>query len=370
MKIGLARRGYSSTGGAENYLLRLADALEAAGHTPALFASPAWPRDRWPAHRELIPVPGRNPRAFADGLAALQPASRCDRLFSLERVWRCDCYRAGDGVHQAWLERRSRTERWWRPLLRAFNPKHRQLLALERRLFAHGGARRIVANSRLVLAEIENHYETPPERLEVIYNGLPAEYFRIVTFEDRDRSRAVLGLAPDDYAILFVGTGWVRKGLPHLLRAFARLPAVPRPVLLVAGHGNPRPYLLGLTAAVRDRIRFLGPVKDVRSLYAAADVFVAPTLYDPFANACLEALAAGLPVLTTNANGFAEIIGWGIHGEVVHASDPADGVELARQLAAWSDPNRRAHARPLCAELARGFTIEKNVEETLKAILA
>ncbi len=366
MKIGLVRRGYSPTGGAENYLLRLADALEAAGHAPVLFAGPEWPRDRWPDHRARIPVPGGTPRAFADALAALRPATRCDRLFSLERVWQCDCYRAGDGVHRAWLARRTGAERWWQPLLRAFNPKHRQLLALEQSLFAHDGARRIIANSQLVRREIIEHYATPADRIAVVYNGLPAACFAPADPARRARARAQFDLRPDDYAVLFAGTGWTRKGLPHLLRAFARLPAALRPVLLVAGRGDLRACQI---PAPTDRVRFFGPVRDMAPPYAAADVFVAPTLYDPFANACLEALAAGLPVLTTPANGFAEIIDPGVHGDVFDPADAPTGNALAALLIAWADPQRRSAARPLCAERARLFTIEKNVAGTLRLLL-
>lgn len=369
MKLGLARRGYSPTGGAENYLRRLAAALAAAGHEPILFGSPDWPPDARPAHTPFATVPGRSPRAFADALAAARPEATCDRLFSLERVWRCDCYRAGDGVHRAWLERRARVERWWQGPLRRFHRKHRQLLALERSLFAEGGARRIIANSELVRREIVEHYGTPTDRIAVVYNGLPAEAFRPVDEAERRDARDALGLVPEDYAILFAGTGWERKGLVHVLRAVERLPDPVRPRLLVAGRGNPRVFLRSLSPAGRSRVRFLGPVADMRRLYAAADVFAAPTVYDPFANACLEALAAGLPVLTTHANGCAEIITAGTHGEVFDVADRATGEELAALLTAWADADRRRQARPLCAARAREFTIEKNVAETLDVLL-
>ena len=369
MKIGLVRRGYSSTGGAENYLRRLAEALAATGHEPTLFAGTEWPPERRPAGNSFVSVTGGNPRAFADALITSSTQYPCDRLFSLERIWRCDCYRAGDGVHRAWLERRARVERWWQPWLRVFNGKHRQLLALERSLFAENGARRIIANSELVRREITAHYGTPTDRIHVVYNGLPNGYFRPVMPDERPRARLAFDLAPDDYVILFAGTGWERKGLAALLRAFARLPEKLHPVLLVAGRGNSARALGGVPRAVRRRVRFLGPIKEMRAVYPVADVFVAPTLYDPFANACLEALAAGLPVLTTHANGFSEIIDPGVHGDVFDVADGATGEHLAALLIAWADADRRARARPLCLEKAREFTIEKNVAETLRILL-
>ena len=178
MKIGLARRGYSPTGGAENYLLRLADALKAAGHETSLITTPAWPRDRWPGDRRFITFEDHgNPLSFAKGVARLESQGRFDRIFSLERVWRCDCYRAGDGVHRAWLERRAQIEPFWRRWLRPANLKHRRLLTLEKSLFARDGAQTIIANSHLVRNEIMRVYGTPAERVAVVYNGLPSEHF-------------------------------------------------------------------------------------------------------------------------------------------------------------------------------------------------
>src|SRR5437899_3127758 len=149
MKIGLVRRGYSATGGAESYLKRLAHALAAAGHECALFVSEDWPDDAARiGERHVVSRARAGPRAFADALRAMRPREKCDWLFSLERVWDCDCYRAGDGVHRAWLERRKRFEAPWRTWLRQFSGKHRELLALEAQLFAPDAERTIIANSR------------------------------------------------------------------------------------------------------------------------------------------------------------------------------------------------------------------------------
>ncbi len=370
MKIGLVRRGFSATGGAEHYLRRLGDALEAAGHEPSLITTPNWPRDQWPGNRRFITLEDfGSPMIFAKGVAMLESQGRCDLIFSLERVWRCDCYRAGDGVHRVWLERRAQIETVWRRWLRPANFKHRHLLALEKSLFAQGGARTIIANSRMVRDEIMQTYGTPTERIDVVYNGLPGASFQPVAPETRERERVTRKLAREDYAVLFAGTGWGRKGLAHALAAVERLPDSLRARLLVAGRGNPKRVLQGVTARGRERVRFLGPVSDMRALYAAADVFVAPTLYDPFSNACLEALAAGLPVLTTPANGFAEMIGAGIDGDVFATEDRIEGTALAALLTAWADPARRAEARVARVAKAAGCTIEKNVAETLAILL-
>jgi len=356
MKIGLVRRGYSATGGAEAYLLRLATELARRGHELVLFSDVPWPDAALAPHRLTLTrsvIAAPSPRLFADGLEHARARHTLDLLFSLERVHSCDLYRAGDGVHAAWLERRARFEPAWQPFLRGLNPKHRQLLALERQLYT-GGAARIIANSQMVKREITAHFGTPAEKIEVIHNGLPAP---VASTNARREVRAELGLTESDYVAIFVGSGWERKGLRFAVEAVRRTPAV---TLLVAGRGK----LRGVHADAR--VRLLGPRSDVPRLLAAADVFLLPTLYDPFSNASLEALAAGLPVITTAANGFAEIIAPGVEGEVI--AQPDDIPALAAALERWRDPVRRMEMRPRLAELGARFSIAENVRRTLAVI--
>jgi UDP-glucose:(heptosyl)LPS alpha-1,3-glucosyltransferase len=356
MKLGLVRRGYSPTGGAEAYLLRLAAELARRGHELVLFSDVAWPDSALAAHHlqiERAVIEARTPRRFADVVEKARADYALDLLFSLERVWSCDLYRAGDGVHAAWLERRARLEPAWQDWLRQINPKHRQILDLERALFT-GGARRIITNSELIQHEITDYYGTPAERMTVIHNGLP---HHSIAPGARAEVRAELELAETDDVAIFVGSGWERKGLRFAVEAVRQMPGV---TLLVAGKGSPR----GLDAD--QRIRFLGPRNDVPRLLAAADVFVLPTIYEPFSNACLEALAAGLPVITTEANGFAEIMAAGTDGEVL--GDPSDIPALVAAIERWRDPARRAAVRHRLLALAARFSIEENVEQTLAVI--
>jgi UDP-glucose:(heptosyl)LPS alpha-1,3-glucosyltransferase len=355
MKIGLVRRGYTRTGGAEAYLRRFAEGAVAAGHAVVLF-SEQWPREEWPW--ELIPIKSNSPRSFADAVVAARPRTVCDFLFSLERIWTCDGYRAGDGVHAAWLERRAKIEPAWKGWVRHFSPKHREILALEKELFGPRGARGVIANSEFIRDEIVRHFQYPAKQIHIVHNGVPAF---TVPPEARATTRASLGLKDGDFAVLFAGSGWQRKGLPYALEAMnaARLDHA---TLLIAGRGNRH-------AMPRcDRARYLGPVKDMPPLLAAADAFILPTIYDPFSNACLEAMAASLPVITTAANGFSEIIESGLEGEVV--AEPSNIPALTAALERWSEPNRRALARIRLELLSTRYTIAENFRQTLAAIEA
>jgi UDP-glucose:(heptosyl)LPS alpha-1,3-glucosyltransferase len=114
------------------------------------------------------------------------------------------------------------------------------------------------------------------------------------------------------------------------------------------------------------RVEFLGVVENMPELYRAADIFLLPTVYDPFSNACLEALASGLPVITTKANGFSEIIENGRHGTVIE--HPRDVAGITDALQFWSDPARRARARIDNRELATQFDISANIAKTLEIV--
>jgi UDP-glucose:(heptosyl)LPS alpha-1,3-glucosyltransferase len=354
MKIGLVRRGFSRTGGAESYLKRLGRALTDAGHQAILYSTQDWPQAEWP-YGPLIRFDASSPLQFAK---AVQDSRKPDEiLFSLDRIMRCDCYRAGDGVHKLWLERRVAHEPGWRALFRFANHNHAEILELERALFALGGAGHVIANSRMVQKEIVTEFPYPEDKITVIYNGLPDIHFKRKP-QSRVEMRYEWGLRENDVALLFAGSGWERKGLRYAIQAVGRISD--RNVrLLVAGTGKKPPYC-------SKKVRFLGPVSDMQSLFSATDLFILPTAYDPFSNACLEALSHGVPVITTATNGFAEIIVSGVHGEVINRADNV--VALHQAIEKWIDPSRRESAAEQCAETARGYTMRRNVEQTLNVL--
>ncbi len=194
------------------------------------------------------------------------------------------------------------------------------------------------------------------EKIDVVYNGVPIEALRRGG-ETRAKIRETLGLKSDDVAVLFAGSGWERKGLRFAIEAIEKSRKEMR--LLVAGRGDERKFGSA-------RVQFLGVVQDMPALYGAADIFLLPTIYDPFSNACLEALAAGLPVITTRANGFSEIMETGVHGTVL--DDPQNADAICEALLFWSDSARREQAGIGIRELADRFDISANVSRTLQIL--
>ena len=352
LNIGLVRRGFSS-GGAEAYLKRLAAGIIAASHDVVLLTGAEWPAGEWDS-RKIVRLKAATPIGFADELETIW-RDECDVLLSLERVWRCDVYRAGDGVHRVWLEKRNEIGGPFQRLSRFFNRKHSAALDFDESLFAKRGARRVIANSRMVKDEIARVYQYPSDQIDVVHNGVPLEVFR--DQEDRAETRKTIGLDENEIVVLFAGSGWERKGLRFALEAIDAQAGGMK--LLVAGRGDSRKFS-------SQRAQFLGVVRDMPSLYRAADIFLLPTIYDPFSNACLEALAAGLPVITTRANGFSEIIESGRHGTVI--DDPRNVRAISEALRFWADPARRAQARIDNPVLASQFDISRNVEKTLQIL--
>jgi UDP-glucose:(heptosyl)LPS alpha-1,3-glucosyltransferase len=364
LNITFVRRGYSRSGGAEAYLKRLADGIAEAGHDVQLVATKDWPEDQWP-FGSITRVGARTAIGFADELQEVRSRLQCDVLFSFERVWSCDVYRAGDGVHRAWLARRTKFEVPLKQFVRAASRKHRDVLQLEESLFKRRKAGRVIAASQLVADEIVNVYGYPADKIDIVRNGVPLDEFRFDP-ELREKTRAELNLKQDHIALLFAGSGWERKGLLFAIEAMA-LCNDRKMRLLVAGRGDARPYkTTRLRFWRKEPVQFLGEVADLVPVYSAADIFILPTIYDPFSNACLEALACGLPVITTRFNGFSEIIQDGVHGCIV--DDPRNLIGLRDAIRFWSDPSPRDAAHSANIERASQFDILKNVAQTLQIL--
>ncbi|MCX7893678.1 MAG: glycosyltransferase family 4 protein [Burkholderiales bacterium] len=350
MKIALIRQRYNPFGGAERFVARAAAALAAEGAGVTVFA-----RD-WQGGGEVRAVRcdpfyvGRVWRdwSFARAACAATARERFDLVQSHERLACCDIYRAGDGVHRQWLENRSRALGPLARLAQALGPYHRYVLAAERRLFASPRLRAVICNSRMVRDDIRRHFGLAEEKLRVIYNGVDTEAFHPrVRDEFRTPMRARLGIAPDAPVLLFVGSGFERKGVARLVTALARM-ATPEARLVVVGKdkAEARCAAMARRLGVAGRVHFAGGQQDVRPWYGLADAFALPTLYDPFPNAALEALACGLPVVTSPESGAAELVETGANGHVCDALDiPAIARACDAALALGRDPAARAAAR-------------------------
>jgi UDP-glucose:(heptosyl)LPS alpha-1,3-glucosyltransferase len=317
MKLAIVRQKYTPFGGAERFVERAVAALRAKHVDVSIIAR------EWQGDLQGIRVApfylGRTWRdaGFARGVQRLMGQGHFDLVQSHERIPGCDIYRAGDGVHATWLELRDK------PLDR-LAPWHRYTLGAEADMFCHPKLRAVICNSRMVKDDIARRFGVADEKLQVIYNGVDLDAFHPRLREEQGNGlRAKVGVDAATPVILFVGSGYARKGVPTLLHAMSRMAR--RDVRLwVIGRDKDEILMrkLAQTLGVDDRVLFLGAQTDVKPFYGAADVFALPTLYDPFPNAALEALACGLPLVTTTACGAAELL-TPANGAVIVAGDAA-----------------------------------------------
>src|SRR5207249_5633973 len=239
-------------------------------------------------------------------------------------------------------------------------PHHRLLLWLERRIFTLESARHVVAISGQGKEEIHRLYKTPARAVTTVYNGVDLDRFHP---DNRGRwrseTRAALGISAEAWLVAFIGSGFERKGLGPLIEGLARL-GDRRARLFVAGRGRTEPYrLLAERLGVSDNVTWSAPRPDVERLYAAADVVALPALYEPFGNVHLEALASGVPVLTSAQAGGSDVIVSGRHGWVVAA--PA-GHAISDGLRALREDHRARLAHAAGEPAALPFTFEAQVD--------
>jgi len=361
VRVALVRQRYSAQGGAERFIERALAALAGQGLAVTVLAR-EWSGEPGNVIRCDPFHVGRVWRDWSFARAVCREAAKqsFDLVQSHERIACCDIYRAGDGVHAQWLHNRRAA---LGPLARtglALNPYHHYVLGAERRLFSSPHLRAVICNSHMVRDEIRHHFGTPEAKLHVIYNGIDLEVFHPrVRQAHRASLRGRLGIAEEAPVFLHVGAGFERKGVFRLIEAFA-MSGLRDAHLLVVGSDKARSSAERVASArgVAARVHFAGTLDDVRPWYGAADAFALATLYDPFPNAALEAMACGLPVVTTRQCGTAEIIDEGANGFVVDALAVGDLAQRLVRLtgAAAREMGRRARDRAL------GFGVGKMAE--------
>lgn len=353
-KIALARFKYTPYGGAENYLARLIVALRDKGAAFRVFST------NWVDENAVkISSPKFLPsflRILSFAYYACKQKRDDELLFSLERLPCADVYRAGDGVHAAWLDTRLV---YGESKLAIFsNPLQAVYLWLERRTFQN--SRKIIANSNFVKNDIICYYDIESSKISVVYNGVSAN-----SLDGTECKKSVcdeFGIAQDKKLILFVGSGFARKGVAEFLELLSKLGRDDYAAIIVGKEKKMSAYQkkakeLGVNAI------FTGARSDANRFYAAADIFLFPTRYEPFSNVCLEAMAGGCAVITTAQNGASEALG----GEFV-MKNPIDMDILPVLHRLLDDSEFLSEVKTANKTKSLEFSMEQNLEETLAVL--
>ncbi|MCC6870226.1 MAG: glycosyltransferase family 4 protein [Burkholderiales bacterium] len=343
MRLAIVRQRYTPYGGAERFVERALAALAARGVELTLVTR-RWPDGGDPRIVPLVVAPpyvGRTLRDAGFARAACAALARLPETLvqSHERLACCDLYRAGDGVHASWVDERLRHASAADRLVLAASPYHRYVMAAERRMFASRRLQAVICISRMVQGEIHERFGLPLDRLPIIYNAIDPARFHPGLAASREATRMRHGIPAEACVFLLVGSEYARKGVRRALEALVRVPA-PAHLVVVGRDRHPQRYAaLARRLGVAARVTFAGAQDDPRPFYGAADAFVLPTLYDALSNAVLEALACGLPVVTSERCGAGELVGEHGAGFVVGARD-IDAI--AASMHALLDPGVRA----------------------------
>jgi len=338
VRIAVSFPGCHRRGGIERVVLETVNFLQGRGHDVQLYASD-WDRDILRAGVSVRPIPlparGSVPRLLSyarqsrQALGDARPPADVHAAFGVQSppggvMW-------VPSVHKAWLEASRRQRDWKGRLRQKANLNHPLLLAMERDYFAGRNYRRLVALTDQVKADLVRLYGVPPEDIAVLPNGYsPTEFNVPRAAAQRAPMRQALGYGGDDRVVIFVANELERKGFGPLLRALAHLQD-PRLRLLAVGRLDPQRYAAEIgRLGMADRVQFTGPSGDVASFYAAADVFALPTQYEAWGLVIVEALACGLPVVTSRLAGAAITVREGEAGFLL--DDPNDPIEIAESL--------------------------------------
>jgi len=323
MKLLIIARPFVVHGGVERATAGLVGALIDHGYDVHLLS----PRGQAPMRGvtlHTLSLPPLPPAARVLALAARAgravAGGSWDVVQSHERTLCQHVYRAGEGCHRAYLASEARP--------RARGLYHRIVLALERRVFAR--TPRVVAIAEAGRREIAALYGVPAGRLSVVYNGVDLERFHPGNrARYRSPARSEAGIPSGAFTVLFVGSGFARKGLATAIEGFATF-SDRQSRLVVLGKGDTSEYRdLASRRGIGERVVWLGARDEPERWYAAADIVVLPSRYEPFGNVHLEALASGLPVVASACAGGAEVIAEGINGSIVN---PTDARALASAL--------------------------------------
>jgi len=372
VKVALVHKKYTTHGGTERYMVGLSNFLVEQGHEVHVFTG-SWDQkvadksinfhkiSSWGKHLGIAKY------IFAKNAYREVQKYDFDIIQTFSRVGFGDVIRVGGGCHDIYIER----------LMNSINnPLYKLKKKVEYKLsindsltryyeaedFEEGNYQKIVAVSQMVKDDIIEKYGIPENDIIVNHNGVDIEKFNPDNQNKYRKSiRKKHGLDEDDFVLLFLGTGFKRKGLQYVLEAIKK---VEQAKLLVVGKGKiDRFKKMAEKLGVLSRVIFVGPSSEVEKYYVAGDVFVFPSIYDPCANVSLEAMASGLPLITTKSNGASGIVDYSENGFVL---DSADNItQLVTYIRKLEDQHIRAKMAKVAREKMLDYTKEKNHQKMM-----
>ena len=371
MKIGLVLECFDpERGGLERWCWRFASAMVSRGHQVHVLAG------SFSETARRLPIVAHQMRATRGRLDFGRAAEETARGLDLDVIhdtgagWYCDVFQPHGGSRIAAIEQNVRMmSRYLQPAKRRavkVLPRYREFAALARRQYVDDG-RVFLALSNRVADDFRRLHGVRPEQIRVIPNGVDTDRFSPRHREDHRRAvRQRLGVDDSTLLLLIVAHNFRLKGVPALIKAVSRLTVSGRSVhLAVVGGKRLRAYRLeAALRGIASRVTFVGAVDSAVPFYAAADVYAQPTFYDPCSLVVLEAMASGLPVITSRHNGVSELISDNVEGGVIE--DPANVHEILHRL----QPMFESSVRRRMGQAARRTALQHSTDRNYSRIEA
>lgn len=340
-KLKFIRANQTKFGGAEVYLSRLSNQLKKESISHELIFSP---------FKKSLPS---WLRVFLFNKKVCEEKKEDDIYFSLERISCPDIYRAGDGVHKVFLEIEKKSK---------LNPLHFIYLKIEKKAFHN--AKKIIAISNMVKQDIIKSYGISSDKINVIYNGFNLEKMNYQKSYSRLKNEFNLDYLDDEKIILYVGSGFKRKGVEEFLTILSKLESKNFKAFVIGKEKKISYYKqLAKSLNIEDKVVFTGPRTDVKDFYSISDIFLFPTRYEPFGNVIIEAMNYENAVITTKLCGGGEILN---QSYIMETPTDYEIVKKIDELIQNDELLKQVKAENL--EIVQDFSIEKNVQKTLDVI--
>lgn len=362
-QIVFLKSGSAKQGGLEKYTRRLIAGFVNKGHAVTLLTSGKVEQE---AGFEKISLCSKNKLSYLH-LHSFDKAAKewvkknnPDIVFGLDRNSYQTHYRAGNGVHAAYLSRRTLDEGFFKSLSFRINPLHKAILSMEKKTYEGDHLRKIFTNSEMVKQEILAFYRTDPKKIEVVHNGIDLleteTIFKEIPFKKNST-----------HQLLFIGHGWQRKGLSHLLLALAQIKNESFHLTVIGKDPHPKYYeSLADSLGLRKKVSFLGSKPSSLPFLQQADTLVVPSTYDPFANVTLEALSLGVFVVTSPFNGGNEILN---KENGIILQDLYDPLSFAKSLKAALNRPKTLESATLIRASIQPYALENQIDKIIQGTL-
>jgi UDP-glucose:(heptosyl)LPS alpha-1,3-glucosyltransferase len=367
MNVGLVVEHFDPRrGGLEHWSWQFVRTMIARGHELHVLARSFTDTDALPSvHCHL--VPGSYSRiGYAAAVESRLAQLDLDVVHDTGAGWRCDVYQPHFGARAALIDRGiDMLPKLSRPVKRLavrVLPRYREFAAVEARQYVNDG-RLFVALSQRVADDFVKYHGVDRETIRIVQNGVDCDKY---SPKNRSLHRAAmrqeLGLASDTLLLMMVAHNFRLKGLNSAVRVLATMrDRGSRVHLAVLGGGSPWRYRrLARSLGVGNEVTFLGSRPDSIPALAAADVLIHPTHYDACSLVVLEALASGLPVVSTRSTGVDELMTDGVEGFLV--SDPSETEAMVDRAGRLLDPGLREEMGRAARRLALKHPFSHNCD--------